>query len=617
MKFLNYIKTSAPRVGRSLLSALTLEKVICRLIASWCTFIAIGLKGKDIEYSKLEFAQDTKISTFVLTILAFFLLYTVVAAILKKYYTDSVFLMLGATFCSVKWIYNYNDSKYKLLVTLAIIAVYCLFLLYFVHRNEELISKISFGKGAFVGCAVLFGVLSATVIAAITCLRYKNFISPNYDFGIFCNMFHYMRETGLPLTTCERDGLLSHFAVHISPIFYLLLPVYFVFPSPLTLQIGQAVVIASGVIPVVLIARQLGLSKKASTVAGFIYCLYPALNTGCFYDIHENCFLAPILLWMFYFFEKKKYIPMYIFALLVLMVKEDAAIYVCIFALFIILSRKKYLHGAILAGASIAYFLIAVKILNSFGDGAMVNRYSNLIFDPEDGVFGIIKTGLFNPGFFLTQLFTTKTATFDKFIYFIQMLLPLGFLPFCSKKPSHWLLLSPMLMNLLTYYVYQYDITFQYNFGHSAFLIYAMLVNLPDLKMPTRRTLLSIGAAACCFLYISTVLPKLDSYAENYKKNKETYAQIEEILDTVPKDASVNAVSKFVAHMADREIIYQTEYHGNKPDVDYVVLDLRNMDSKSQATKLAYLKAGYTVWAKHDGLVLILEKGENTTESPQ
>ena len=28
-------------------------------------------------------------------------------------------------------------------------------------------------------------------------------------------MDHYMKETLLPLTTCERDGLLSHFAVHM------------------------------------------------------------------------------------------------------------------------------------------------------------------------------------------------------------------------------------------------------------------------------------------------------------------------------------------------------------------------------------------------------------------
>ncbi len=56
--------------------------------------------------------------------------------------------------------------------------------------------------------------------------RIFTFSTPTYDFGIFSQMFYYMKETGMPLTTVERDGLLSHFNVHMSPIYYLLLPFY-------------------------------------------------------------------------------------------------------------------------------------------------------------------------------------------------------------------------------------------------------------------------------------------------------------------------------------------------------------------------------------------------------
>lgn len=63
--------------------------------------------------------------------------------------------------------------------------------------------------------------------------------APTYDFGIFSQMFHQMRTTGLPVTTVERDGALSHFAVHVSPIYYLLLPFYWICPRPVTLQVLQ------------------------------------------------------------------------------------------------------------------------------------------------------------------------------------------------------------------------------------------------------------------------------------------------------------------------------------------------------------------------------------------
>ena len=118
-----------------------------------------------------------------------------------------------------------------------------------------------------------------------------------------------MKKTGLPLVTCERDVLLSHFAVHISPIYYLLLPFYALFPSPLTLQIGQAVIVASGVIPTLLLCKHYCLSGKSTCALVLIYVLHPALSGGCFFDIHENCFLTPLLLWMFYFFERKNIFP--------------------------------------------------------------------------------------------------------------------------------------------------------------------------------------------------------------------------------------------------------------------------------------------------------------------
>ena len=60
-----------------------------------------------------------------------------------------------------------------------------------------------------------------------TVCRVLTYRAPTYDLGIFSQMFHQMRTTGLPTTTLERDGLLSHFDVHVSPIYYLLLPFYF------------------------------------------------------------------------------------------------------------------------------------------------------------------------------------------------------------------------------------------------------------------------------------------------------------------------------------------------------------------------------------------------------
>lgn len=621
------MKNNQTTPKKSIAQIFTYERTICRLIAAWCTFAAIKLFGNGKFYD-LSFAQDTSFGMIFLMTMLLFAIYTIVNYLLVNYETDTWFLLAASTVCVIRWLLTYKAPSGKdnneFLFLIAVIVAYAFFVVYFIHKNELLGAKLEPSQKVVWVAVAVCGLISGGIIAAITCLRYLTFSSPNFDFGLFVNMFHNMKETGLPLVTSERDVLLSHFVVHISPIYYLLLPFYFVFPSPMTLQIGQALALASGVIPVMLLCRHFKLSGKVTILASVIYSFYPALSAGCFYDIHENCFLTPLLLWMFYFFEKEKYPLMYVFAFLTLMVKEDAAVYVILFAVYVLMSRKKYLHGGILAIGSALYFCIALAILEATSAhyaelyaadtpnpsiaGPMINRFNNLIFDAAQGLVGVIKTALVNPGYLLTQLFTTKEGGFEKFMYVFQMFLPLGLLPFCTKKASRWLLIVPVLMNLLTYYKYQYDIGFQYHFGIIAFLVYVAIQNIPDLNPPTRQNMVGFAAAACCCVYLISVIPTFNTYRTKWEDGKEKFQKMDEILDTIPEDASLCVSTMLLAHVADRDEVYEINYHGNVGDVDYVIFDARySIDDKKLN---AYLDQGYTVKEEHKGMLLILEKGE-------
>lgn len=584
------------------------DKVICRLLAAWLAYSGMRLLSGG-SFMTVTAGEEVSLGTLIFWCVILFILYSMIHALYDRLPTDSWFLLLSASICAYSWITGSAGGEKHFLTTLAVLAVYAMILVWCVNCNKEWLKLWNPSKRTvwiFVGG---FFVIATVVLSVITCLRYKTFSTPNYDFGLFCNMFENMRKTGLPMITSERDTYLSHFAVHISPIFYLLLPFYYLFPTPETLQIGQAVILMLGVIPVVLLAKHYGLHSKATAVLAFLYCFYPVLSTGCFYDIHENCFLPFFLLWTFYFFEKQKYVPMYLAALCVLAVKEDAAIFLLLFAVYAIVSRKKYLHGGILAALSVAYFLFATYLINTYGDGVLSNRFDNLIPDPESGVIGIVKVALTNPGFLLTQLFTEGDNGWDKILYFFMMFLPLGMLPFCTKKASRWLLLTPILLNLLSYYQYLYNTGFQYHFGVLAFLMYAAVQNLADLKPHARRTFLSVAAASCCCLYLFAVMPTLTHYTRNWEENKQQYAYMDEVLDTLPKDASLNVSTFLLAHVADHDEVYEIGYHGNKTDVDFVVIDKRYFYYDTEA---AYLSKGYTVYGDYDNLILVLQKGSET-----
>jgi hypothetical protein len=83
---------------------------------------------------------------------------------------------------------------------------------------------------------------------------------------------------------------------------------------------------------------------------------------------------------------------------------------------------------------------------------------------------------------------------------------------------------------------------------------------------------------------------------------------MDEILDSIPTEASVACPGYILPHVANRREVYELYYHGNEGDVDYIVLDGRSsVDKKLLET---FLRQGYVVWQENEGLLTILKKTE-------
>lgn len=603
------------------------QKIMCRLFAAVCgSFVYVTDKYQVFYYPEPE--QTPAIWSVAVCIMFLFVLYSLVHILWPFCETDKWLLMMGATICVGQWLLSVGGLPDRFCFLMAATIGYSLLCSWFIRNAPEELHKWKpSGRCVWIMSAVL-GVVCGGVIATTTCYRYATFSAPNFDFGLFVNMFYHMKEGGLPLCTSERDVLLSHFSVHISPVYYLLLPFYVIFPSPLTLQIGQAVVAASGIVPMVLLCRRRMLSEKYTVIMAFLYACYPVLTTGCHYDLHENCFLTPLLLWLFYSCECLKYRWACVCAVLVFSVKEDAAVYIAIFAVYLFVSGENRKLGFLLFALSVIYFGVALWVLqtrsayyaqfyvdstpNPSIDGPMIERYGNLIFDSNDGLLGVVQTVFTNPGYLLTQVFGTTDSQGGKITYFLQLFLPIGFLPFWTHKSSRWILMTPVLLNLLTQYPYQYDIGFQYHFGIAAFLLYASVINVAEINVSNRRVMLGVAVANCLCLYLLYALQPCLQYCKNWEENKVTYIQMEQLLGSVPADASVTCSTFLLAHMADRNEIYELEYHGISNDVDYVVLDARQ---PVEDLIDDWLAEGYSVKENHPGLLVILEKNEKTADT--
>ncbi len=454
--------------------------------------------------------------------------------------------------------------------------------------------------------------------------RVCTFSTPTYDFGIFSQMFYYMKEFGQPLTTLERDGLLSHFAVHVSPIYYLILPFYCLVPTPATLQVAQAAILASAVIPLWLIGKHRGLSGMQRMLLCAVLLLYPAYSGGTSYDIHENCFLTPLLLWLFYGLERKNIPVTALAALLTLTVKEDAAVYVAVIGLWMVvktLLRPKSLDiwnlitGSALLAGSVGYFFLITGWLASSGDGVMTYRYSNFIYDGSSSLFTVIQAVIMNP-----MKAVYECVDSEKLKFIALTLLPLLGLPLLTRRYERYILLIPyVLVNLMSDYQYQHDIFFQYTFGSTAFLIYLTAVNLSDLKLSWQRSSVLLAAAVVAAVsFGSEIFPKAIIYPQYVVQYRAYYENVRDALDTVPDDASVTSVTVYTTYLSQREVIYDTGYCSRKQllESEYVVLSLSNksqnvsiwtedVDQANEELLRQLQENGYTQYVTLDGVLTI------------
>ena len=443
----------------------------------------------------------------------------------------------------------------------------------YLERYRKLLTYVIFSLAA----------LYIVYLSVVFVYKVKTFDGSTFDIGLFSQMFHRMSTDLTAITTLERDRVLSHFAVHISPIFYLMLPFYKLFPHVETLEVLQIWVVFSAVIPLRLLLSKLNLSKLANILTVLWFVLLPVLTTAGGYHLHENCFLVPLIFWVFYFIVSEKKWGILISTILLLLVKEDAFIYVISLGMYFLTQNRfnltnKTKQWLVLTEflLPLLYFALALLILSKFGEGGMVSRFDAFLLKDENGILAVFKNLVLHPSFAISHLFMAK-----KLGYLFLMLAPLCFLPLLQRNWSTYFLALPLVViNLLPDWPYQYDIGFQYSYGSGALLFIMALLALEDLKLHKYiNEKMVISFIFVGIIFSGTILHRLtQSWSSNigyYQQNKEKFEAIKYGLEILPENASIVTEGGYTPALRKHRALYDIFYHNQRkadPSIDYVVI---------------------------------------------
>ncbi len=560
-----------------------IEGLVVCFVGAW--FLTSIIRDVPSHILDKSYAADNFLLTIIILVMcfaAFVALYVAndkIARLAMLFFTYLFLLINAYNGYGADWL---GSSAYNAIggVCFALV-LYLVAILAFIYVRKDVfyyLSKLKINKKTATIVIIVIAVALFAVVSVATILRYTTYSNSTYDFGIFTQMYEYMSKKGVMSTTLERSSLLSHLAVHFSPIFYLGLPFYFIASSPITVALIQALMIALPVIPIALLCRKFGLSRLITIALVLLYALYPATAGGSMYDIHENCFLTFFILMAVWAMERKKNLWIVIFTVCVFLVKEDAAIYIMALGAYFFFSKRDKKRGIILVLASAIYFVIATLLIEKYGAGLLDSNLSNLYFDNTRGVLQIIQTVIANPSYALSQMVANfSDGAFDKIGYLITMIAPVAVAVFTTrKKYSRYLLLIPFIvLNVMTTQPYMHNIGFQYNFGTIALMWYLMIMNISDMNPQKARTTACVCVLGAGIFFTALILPRCAYYADKYSSNKDTYEQMDEALNLIPDDASVCASGYLIPHLSKHLEMYDQSYLSEDFYADYLAVDMR------------------------------------------
>jgi uncharacterized membrane protein len=165
------------------------------------------------------------------------------------------------------------------------------------------------------------------LVALSTCYWSAFSINANYTFhtywdvGVYANdMYYHIYHPGVV------HGLqYLSFGEHIAPDQLLVLPIFYLYQSALTLMIVQAVALSLTGLLVFFIASRLLKNSLFGLLLCFAFLISPGMHGMLVFDYHAEFLIIPFVLLTFYFFMEMKRLPFLVSLLLLLGTLESAA----------------------------------------------------------------------------------------------------------------------------------------------------------------------------------------------------------------------------------------------------------------------------------------------------
>jgi len=197
-----------------------------------------------------------------------------------------------------------------------------------------------------VGYAVLFGVLGVR--------NHLDLRTQLHDLGHMEQSIWEVTQGHFSMPLSDPVPFKSRFFQHANVIFYLLAPLYTLFPSPITLLILETLTVAAAGVVLFFLAQHLLGDRRLALLFGVALLLDPMVQDANLYDFHPEVMACLLYLLALLCLETRRWWGYWLAVCLLLFLKEDMIAVVASLGIITIV-RVSRRQGWLTIGAALAY----------------------------------------------------------------------------------------------------------------------------------------------------------------------------------------------------------------------------------------------------------------------
>jgi uncharacterized membrane protein len=342
---------------------------------------------------------------------------------------------------------------------------------------------------------------------------------------------------------------------HFSPIFYALAPLQWIAPGAVSVLLAQTVALAAGALALFAFARG-RIGEGPAAAFALLYLVNPSLHGINVRDIHPAAFAIPLIVTAAWAFDARRYAWCALALVATLACREDAAVAVVGFAVWLAVARKRWLVGSVLAIVAVGILAIDIAWLMPRFLGVRhydhLNRYRHL----GDSLGQVLLSIAVRPWRWIGIVITPA-----KLVYLVAMLAPLGFLPLLGGRALA-AVVPGLAMNLLSVDPKLINYQSQYQAFVLPFLALAAVDGYARLTawLGERRVFgrhRAVSALGVAFV-LSVILTSriVNDLGVNFWRLGPDQRSAYTLMARIPPEASVAAYERLVPHLATRPNVW-------------------------------------------------------------